>query len=190
MSTIPSRKIRPLTILCQPNPILTANPNRDVKFPLEERIKLLISSMKDTLEATKDAVGLAAPQIGENLRIIVYLIPKEISDELLDPSIPGGLTTTVMINPIVISRSGRMLKAWERCLSIPKAEGEVSRRETIEVSYFDEEGQSLTKIANLFHARVLQHELDHINHDHGMLYPNRMGPIRTDENYRCTMYPE
>ncbi|MBH69082.1 MAG: peptide deformylase [Rhodospirillaceae bacterium] len=131
----------------------------------------LINDMLDTMRAA-EGVGLAAPQIGISMRVIVFEDP--------DNKIVGGDITTstsphVLINPEINITNEEQELGWEGCLSIPGLRGEVPRYTFIEYHALDLEGNTIVREANGFHARVVQHEVDHLN---GILYPERMINMR------------
>lgn len=106
------------------------------------------------------AVGLAAPQIGESLRVAVVNLKRDNEE------------TLVLINPTIVREWGKKDKKKESCMSVPGYRGEVERRYALEVAYFDRGGVRLTMEATGFFARVIAHEVDHLD---GRLYVDRMG---------------
>ena len=131
----------------------------------------IIQDMIDTLRAAK-GVGLAAPQIGLNIRVLVFEIPAS-SQTASDRETPIG--PQVLINPRIVQFSEEVELEWEGCISIPGLKGEVPRYSSIEYGAIDSEGNILNRDAFGFHARVVQHELDHLD---GILYPERMSNLR------------
>jgi len=127
-----------------------------------DRLKLLCRDLIDTMKA-QDGVGLAAPQVAESLRLFAYWVPGD--DE--KPEIPP----TVLINPEIKAVGDGMEEGWEGCLSIPGLRGLVPRFSRIKVRARDLEGQPISLTANGFHARVLQHEFDHLD---GVVFLDRM----------------
>lgn len=149
---------------------------RDIRTPA---IQKLIAGMKQTLAATPDGVGLAAPQVGESLRIFIVSEETEEIDraqktgwERRRKDNPGEKNEKpyetrpwkyhVFINPIVKKTSRKKLEGAEGCLSVPGEFGLVPRREKITVSAYDESGKKFARGASRFFARVIQHELDHL----------------------------
>ncbi len=125
----------------------------------------LITDMLDTLRAS-GGVGLAAPQIGVDLRLIVFGF--EHSERYPDaPSVPF----TILANPVLEMLSDETEDGQEGCLSLPGLRGEVPRYRRLRYSGSDAEGNALTREAEGFHARVVQHECDHLD---GILYPMRI----------------
>ncbi len=128
----------------------------------------LIADMDETM---RDApgVGLAAPQIGQSLRLLVYRVP---ADRLsADDDAPGDDQTRALINPVLEPLPGGLVYGWEGCLSMPGLRGLVPRHKALRFSGLDAQGQPVSGIARGFHARVLQHEVDHLD---GILYIDRM----------------
>ena len=133
------------------------------------KLLMLIQDMKDTMEEY-GGVGIAAPQIGCNQRVVMFGFEK-------NPRYPNEqpLPFTVLINPTINVLSNEMADDWEGCLSVPGLRGLVSRYNHIEYSGYDLEGNLITRKAEGFHARVLQHECDHLD---GILYPQRLKDLR------------
>jgi len=135
-----------LKILTNPDPILRRQ-SRPVVDVSAAEIQELIPQMLETM-LKKDGVGLAAPQIGKNIRLIVV----HLKDE-----------TLTLVNPKIIKRS--LIKEWgeEGCLSVPGKYGEVRRCKKITVKYFDPQGRLRQLTAEGLFARVIQHENDHLD---------------------------
>jgi peptide deformylase len=129
----------------------------------------LLTDMRDTMLAM-DGVGLAAPQIGVNLRVVVF----EVSS---NPRYPDAETVpqTVLINPVLTPLSDAMEEGWEGCLSIPGMRGLVPRYTHLRYQGYDEHGAAIDRTVTGFHARVVQHECDHLD---GFLYPMRIRDLR------------
>jgi peptide deformylase len=125
----------------------------------------LIADMFETMQAA-DGVGLAAPQIGVDLQLVVFGF--EHSDRYPgEPEVPR----TVLSNPLITPLSGDMEDGWEGCLSVPGLRGVVSRHSLIRYRGRGMQGQVIDRTAEGFHARVVQHECDHLI---GRLYPSRI----------------
>jgi peptide deformylase len=125
----------------------------------------LVGDMLDTMQA-EDGAGLAAPQIGVSQRIVVFGF--EENPRYADaPAIPR----TILINPRIKPLDETMEDGWEGCLSVPGMRGLVPRYTKIEYSGFDARGEPTRVAAEGFHARVVQHECDHLD---GILYPQRI----------------
>ena len=129
----------------------------------------LLTDMRDTM-AHLDGAGLAAPQIGVGLRVVIFGVRR-------NPRYPGveEVPDTVLINPIIEFMAPEMEEGWEGCLSVPGMRGLVPRYTKLRYSGRDERGKPIQRIAEGFHARVVQHECDHLD---GILYPMRMRDLR------------
>ncbi|VVD80641.1 peptide deformylase [Pandoraea pneumonica] len=125
----------------------------------------LVADMFDTMKHANGA-GLAAPQIGVDLQVVIFGF--EHNDRYPDaPEVPE----TVLINPVITPLTQDMEEGWEGCLSVPGLRGMVSRYSMLRYEGFDQYGKSIDRIAEGFHARVVQHECDHLI---GKLYPMRI----------------
>ncbi len=143
----------------------------EIPDPASEEIAALAADMADSMTAA-GGVGLAAPQIGVPKRIIVFKVPGERATAAAND---GPLELQVLINPEIEPLSGEMELGWEGCLSIPGLKGEVPRYRKIAYRGFDLQGEKVLRQAEGFHARVVQHEVDHLD---GILYPERMTDMR------------
>ena len=157
--------LRTIVKIDDDNPVLRAVTQR---VPgVSRRIRDL---MDDMLETMRDAegVGLAAPQIGLDLQVIVVEVPEDLEE----PEGPTRLWT--LANPRILSQSEAMEEGREACLSIPDLFGDVPRHIDIVVEALDRFGRTQQLALSGFEARVFQHEIDHL---HGILYPDRVtGP--------------
>jgi peptide deformylase len=129
----------------------------------------LLDDMRDTMQAL-EGVGLAAPQIGINLRIVIFGVernPRYPDAEVVPP--------TVLINPVITPLSDETEEGWEGCLSVPGMRGLVPRFTHLRYQGFDEFGALIDRTVSGFHARVVQHECDHLD---GVLYPMRIVDMR------------
>ena len=144
---------------------LLATPSLAVTEFSGDALRDIINDMHDTMQA-KGGVGIAAPQIGCNLRIIMFGF--EFSTRYPNEK---PVPLTVLINPVIETLSEKMIEDWEGCLSIPGLRGLVPRYENIRYKGFDLEGKPIDRVVDGFHARVVQHECDHID---GVLFPHRM----------------
>lgn len=125
----------------------------------------LIADLFDTM-AAEGGVGIAAPQIGVGLRVVIFGF--EHSQRYPDaPPVP----MTVLVNPLITPLSEDLEDGWEGCLSVPGLRGVVPRHTRIRYQGFTPEGEPIDRIAEGFHARVVQHECDHLD---GTLYPMRV----------------
>jgi peptide deformylase len=129
-------------------------------------LRALIADMQDTMAAVNGA-GLAAPQIGINLQLVIF------GSTAVNPRYPGRplVPPTVLINPVITPLSAVEEADWEGCLSVPGFRGVVPRWANIRYTGFDEEGTPIDRTVDGFHARVVQHECDHLI---GKLYPMRV----------------
>ncbi len=125
----------------------------------------LLADMHDTM-AHLDGAGLAAPQIGVGLRVVIFGVQN-------NPRYPQAeaVPYTVLINPVVEPLSGQMEEGWEGCLSVPGLRGVVPRYSRLRYRGFDAMGGRIDRVVDGFHARVVQHECDHLD---GVLYPMRV----------------
>jgi peptide deformylase len=129
----------------------------------------LLADMRDTM-AAMEGVGLAAPQIGVSLRVVIFGV--EASPRYPDAE---PVPETVLINPIITPIGGDTEDDWEGCLSVPGMRGMVPRFLTIRYQGYDEYGALIDRTVSGFHARVVQHECDHLD---GILYPMRIRDFR------------
>ncbi|HEX8602670.1 MAG TPA: peptide deformylase, partial [Pseudoduganella sp.] len=125
----------------------------------------LIADMFDTMHAANGA-GLAAPQIGVNLQVVIF----GFKSNARYPDAPQ-VPETVLINPVLTPLSEEKEEGFEGCLSVPGLRGSVPRYVRLHYEGFDQHGQPIVRDAEGFHARVVQHEVDHL---HGILYPSRI----------------
>lgn len=159
------------------NPVLRKRAERvPVKDIESKNIASLINKMTEILSQTEDGIGIAAPQIGEPLRIFIaseeaLVIDKGTVDEKTKKK---NWRYFVFINPEVIKLSGKKVRATEGCLSIPKKYGVVPRAEKIRVRAYDEHGKKFERGASQLFARLIQHEIDHLE---GILYIDRAEKI-------------
>lgn len=151
-------------VLRMGNPLLLQRAEEVADFGSDE-LHNLITDMLDTMKA-EDGVGLAAPQIGVGLRVVVFGFED-------NPRYPDAMSVprTVLINPVIEPRCDDREDGWEGCLSLPGMRGLVPRFTKIRYTGFDIDGNRRTVDAEGFHARVVQHECDHLD---GILYPQRM----------------
>jgi peptide deformylase len=128
-------------------------------------LKELLQDMRDTM-AHLSGAGLAAPQIGVNLRVVIFGVRA-------NPRYPGveEVPDTVLINPVLTPLANELDEGWEGCLSVPGMRGLVPRYTHLRYAGFDENGKPLQRDVSDFHARVVQHEVDHLD---GILYPMRI----------------
>jgi peptide deformylase len=140
----------------------------------------LVEDMFDTMRAANGA-GLAAPQIGEDLQLVIFGF--ERNQRYPDaPPVP----LTVLCNPVIEPIGDAIEDGWEGCLSVPGLRGVVPRFARIRYRGFDAQGMAIEREAEGFHARVVQHECDHLI---GRLYPTRMTDM-TRFGYTSVLFPD
>jgi peptide deformylase len=154
-----------------------AQPVREFDTP---ELRSLIDDMFDTMHAANGA-GLAAPQIGVDLQLVIF----GFAHNVRYPDAPE-VPRTVLINPLIVPLSDELEVGWEGCLSVPGLRGKVPRWARIRYSGFDPQGQPIEREADGFHARVVQHECDHLI---GRLYPTRMTDL-TQLGYTSVLFPD
>jgi peptide deformylase len=130
-----------------------------------EELRVLLQDMRDTM-AHLNGAGLAAPQIGVPLRVVIFGVRSNPRYPAVD-EVPD----TVLINPELEPLTQETEEGWEGCLSVPGMRGVVPRLRRLRYKGFDENGQPFEREADGFHARVVQHECDHLD---GILYPMRI----------------
>lgn len=150
------------------HPLLLARAKEVEKFGTPE-LDNLITDMKDTMAAL-DGAGLAAPQIAVSQRIVIFGVT--INSRYPDVD---AVPETVLINPEISIIDTERESAWEGCLSIPHMRGLVPRYTSIRYRGYDAQGNLIERDAHGFHARVVQHEVDHLD---GVLYPFRVEDMK------------
>lgn len=128
-------------------------------------IASLLEDLRDTMLAQNGA-GLAAPQIGVGLRVVIFGVERNPRYPDVDP-----VPYTELVNPVVTPLSDELEEGWEGCLSVPGLRGVVPRFRRVHYRGLDASGVVIDRQAEGFHARVVQHECDHLD---GILYPMRM----------------
>jgi peptide deformylase len=142
-------------------------------------LRTLIDDMFETMEAANGA-GLAAPQIGVNLQLVIFGFSR--NERYPDaPPVPR----TVLINPVIEPLGDEQVDGWEGCLSVPGLRGVVPRFARIRYRGLDPQGRPIDREADGFHARVVQHECDHLI---GRLYPTRMTDL-TQLGFTSVLFP-
>jgi peptide deformylase len=137
--------------------------------PLEQfdtpELHALLADMRDTM-AHLSGAGLAAPQIGVGLQVVIFGVEQ-------NPRYPQAeeVPDTVLINPVLTPLSDELEEDWEGCLSVPGLRGMVPRHTRLRYQGYDEKGERIDRSVDGFHARVVQHECDHLM---GILYPMRI----------------
>src|SRR5262249_5103335 len=148
---------------------------RTVAEPLDRKqlrssaVQRFIDDMVETMR-DYDGVGLAAPQVHEAVRIVVYEVAVE------RPSRGTKVPLTVLVNPVLTPLTGERVEDWEGCLSVPDLRGKVPRYTSVRIDAQDRDGEPVSYPAAGFHARVVQHECDHLD---GKVYLDRMTDLST-----------
>ncbi|MRR50190.1 MAG: peptide deformylase [Rhodocyclaceae bacterium] len=143
-------------------------------------LRALVQDMTETMEA-HDGAGLAAPQIGVDLRLVIFGFEANPRYPEADP-----VPRTVLINPQLTPLSDVMEEGWEGCLSVPGLRGVVPRFQRLRYRGFDLHGNLIEREVEGFHARVVQHECDHLD---GILYPMRVRDF-TRFGFTDVLFPE
>ncbi len=151
------------------HPIL-CRPAKVVEDPTAAEVKDLILDMIETM-ADAQGVGLAAPQVYESRRLVIFHEVEEPESGAEGDESPPGAPLIILINPQIEILTDEMEEDWEGCLSVPGLRGLVPRYTHLRYSGVDPEGHLIEREARGFHARVVQHECDHLD---GILYPQRM----------------
>ena len=146
-------------------------------------LRALIDDMFETMHSV-DGAGLAAPQIGVDLALVIFGSRQNPANPRYPDAPP--VPETVLLNPRITPLDDTQEEGWEGCLSVPGLRGVVPRFARIRYSGFDPEGRRIEREAEGFHARVVQHECDHLI---GMLYPMRIRDF-TRFGYTSVLFPE
>lgn len=160
-------------------PLLFAQAKPVTAFDTPE-LHALIQDMQDTMESMNGA-GIAAPQIDVSLRVVIFGVGS-------NPRYPDAeqVPYTVLINPVLTPVGEEMEDGWEGCLSVPGMRGVVPRFTRLHYTGFDQFGQTIDRLVSGFHARVVQHECDHLD---GILYPMRIQDL-TNFGYTDVLFPD
>ena len=142
-------------------------------------LQALLQDMQDTMAAL-DGAGIAAPQIGVLKRVVIFGAEYNPRYPEADP-----VPFTVLCNPVIVPLSELVEDGWEGCLSVPGLRGLVPRWRDIRYSGFDQSGAPFEREVTGFHARVVQHECDHLD---GILYPRRIRDL-TQFGYTDVLFP-
>jgi len=167
------------TVLRMGDPLLYKKAEPVTEFGTSE-VDDLIADMFDTMAAYKGA-GLAAPQIGVSKRIVIFGVQSNPRYPQAEP-----VPTTILINPKLHPMGSEMEEGWEGCLSVPGMRGLVSRYAQLRYTGFDQRGSPIDRTVSGFHARVVQHECDHLD---GILYPMRLKDLHL-LGYEDVLFPE
>jgi len=173
--------IREILRMGDPHLLRVSEPVRD--FGTSE-LRALVADMFDTMHAANGA-GLAAPQIGVLQRVVIF---GYADPAMRNPRYPDAdpVPQTILLNPVLEPLSESTEEGWEGCLSVPGLRGVVERYVRLRYRGFDLEGRPIERMADGFHARVVQHECDHLD---GILYPMRMRDF-TRFGYTDVLFPE
>lgn len=158
--------IREILRMGDPRLLRVSEPVRNLHAP---ELVTLVEDMFETMHAA-DGAGLAAPQVGVPLRVVIF----GYSDPTIrNPRYPDAdpVPQTILVNPVIEPLSIEEEEGWEGCLSVPGLRGVVPRHARIRYRGVDLEGKAIDREADGFHARVVQHECDHLD---GILYPMRV----------------
>jgi len=158
--------IREILRMGDPRLLRVSEPVRDFGTP---ELRTLVTDMFDTMHAANGA-GLAAPQIGVPLRVVIFGYADPAAR---NPRYPDAdpVPQTILVNPVIEPLGADMEEGWEGCLSVPGMRGVVDRHRRLRYHGFDLEGRPIDRTVDGFHARVVQHECDHLD---GILYPMRI----------------
>jgi peptide deformylase len=169
--------VRP--ILKMGHPVLKQVAARVERFGTRE-LEALVEDLNDTMRASNGA-GLAAPQIGVPVRVVVFEVKR-------NPRYPQAeeVPYTVLVNPELTPVGDEMEDGWEGCLSVPGMRGLVPRHRRLRYRGCDVHGLPVERTVEGFHARVVQHEVDHLD---GVLYPMRMRDLR-QFGFEDTLFPD
>lgn len=166
-------------VLRMGEPLLFAKAEPVAPFDTPE-LHALIQDMHDTM-AQMNGAGIAAPQIGVSLRVVIFGVGS-------NPRYPDAeqVPYTVLINPELRPVGDVLEDGWEGCLSVPGMRGVVPRYTRLHYTGFDQFGQPIDRLVSGFHARVVQHECDHLD---GILYPMRIQDL-TNFGYTDILFPD
>ena len=135
----------------------------------DTELAALVADMDETMRAMSGA-GIAAPQIGVSARVVIF----ELKDNPRYPHV-APVPYTVLVNPLITALTAEQDEGWEGCLSVPGMRGLVPRFRRVRYRGFDLEGKPIDRTVDGFHARVVQHEVDHLD---GILFPQRVRDLR------------
>ena len=166
-------------VLKMGNPVLLEVAEKVEAFNSAE-LDALIKDMQDTM-AFLNGAGLAAPQIGISLQLVIFGV--EENSRYPDAE---GIPFTILINPVITPLTDEIEEDWEGCLSVPGLRGMVPRFTKLRYQGYDQHGTEIDRTVEGFHARVVQHECDHLD---GILYPMRIEDFSTF-GYTEVLFPE
>lgn len=169
--------IRPILKMGDPRLLRVAQPVTAFGTP---ELRALVDDMFDTMHDA-DGAGLAAPQIGVDLQLVIFGFERNARYPQA-----GAVPQTVLINPVIEPLDDTLEEGWEGCLSVPGLRGKVPRHARIRYRGLDLEGAPIDREAEGFHARVVQHECDHLI---GRLYPTRIVDL-TQFGFTSVLFPD
>jgi peptide deformylase len=174
--------IREVLKMGDPRLLAVSDPVTEFGTPALEN---LLTDMQDTMRNLNGA-GLAAPQIGVGLRVVIFGFEEDPTNpaEATDPA-ADAVPFTVLINPKLTPLSDVQDEAWEGCLSVPGLRGLVPRYRELRYTGLDAAGNPIDRSVKDFHARVVQHEVDHLD---GILYPRRIRDL-TQFGFNDALFP-
>jgi peptide deformylase len=173
--------IRPILKMGDPRLLRVAKPVAD---PCAPDIAVLVADLFDTMHAANGA-GLAAPQIGVDLRVVIFGYREPATPNPRYPD-ADAVPETILINPVLTPLGDAIEEDWEGCLSVPGLRGMVPRHARLRYRGFDPDGRLIEREVSGFHARVVQHECDHLD---GILYPMRVRDF-TRFGYTEVLFPD
>ena len=169
--------IRPVLRMGDPKLLQVAKPVERFNTP---ELHALVSDMEETMHALNGA-GLAAPQIGVGLQVVIFGLEKNERYPDAEP-----VPYTVLVNPVLTPIDDEVVEDWEGCLSVPGMRGLVPRFRRLRYQGKDPFGKAIDRTVSDFHARVVQHECDHLD---GILYPMRIQDLR-NFGFNAELFPE
>ncbi len=170
-------------VLRMGDPVLLQKAAPVTNFDTPE-LHALIQDLEDTMQHMNGA-GIAAPQIGVSQRVVIF--GQKADDHSKNPRYPNAdaVPYTVLINPVLTPLGNAMEDGWEGCLSVPGMRGIVPRYQRLHYAGFDQYGNKIDRLVSGFHARVVQHECDHLD---GILYPMRIADLK-DFGFSDVFFP-
>lgn len=171
------------TVLKMGEPLLLQKAELIIQFNTPE-LHSLIQDLEDTI-AHMNGAGIAAPQIGVSLQVVIF--GQKTDSDYVNPRYPDAdiVPYTVLINPTLTPVTDEMDDGWEGCLSVPGMRGVVPRYSRLHYTGFNQFGQPIDRLVSGFHARVVQHECDHL---FGILYPMRIKNLK-DFGFTDVLFP-
>ena len=160
------------TVIRMGHPVLRRVADPVTRFDTRE-LHALVADLWDTMHASA-GIGIAAPQIGVAKRVVVFGLAGR--DDPARCGRPAPIEPTVLVNPVLAPLAETMADGWEACLSVPGMRGVVPRYARIRYTGFDAFGNRIERDVEGYHARVVQHECDHLD---GVLYPSRIRDMST-----------